>query len=267
MYTLTGSGTQALAYPASLAIVITAHPTVVSSGNANPTNYFHLGLIRLGTSKGHLPAIPIDAANQLVPCPNGANILGYNLVSGVTITVEERYESLSGDVIPDIISSFSPQAYGGQALLYTPGRAIGTPSPSANNAVLVPFTLNSPYPITNGFFFVSAGSGTFHYDIGVYDDAFNRLFSSGSISSAALSFHKQAMTASGVLPPGNFYLAFTCDSVTPTFVGMSLSIAAFEMMGVLEMAAALPLPATFTPAANSHWGTIPFFGFTNRSVP
>src|SRR5713101_4692671 len=91
-YTLTGSGTQAVSSPGSLAVVITVPPTTVSIGNANPRNLYHTGFIRLGTAHGYLPPIPLDADNQLIACPNGVTVFGYSIAAGVTVTVEERAE-------------------------------------------------------------------------------------------------------------------------------------------------------------------------------
>ena len=91
-FTLTGSGAQAIASPGSLAITITVFPSGLQAGNANPENWYHLGLLRLGNAHGYLPAVPLDATNMLLPCPNGATLLGYKLRAGVEITVEERAE-------------------------------------------------------------------------------------------------------------------------------------------------------------------------------
>lgn len=91
-YTLTGTGEQVLDEPGSLEIVLTESPDWVGFGAANPPDYYGLGLIRLGTDHGYLPAIPINADAQLVPCPNGTTIMGYALPPGVEIEVTERPE-------------------------------------------------------------------------------------------------------------------------------------------------------------------------------
>ncbi len=91
-FTLTGTGVQAIASPGSLAVTITVFPAGLQQGNANPANWYHLGLLRVGNTHGYLPAVPLDATNMLLPCPNGATLLGYSLGAGVEITAEERPE-------------------------------------------------------------------------------------------------------------------------------------------------------------------------------
>src|SRR5260370_37506726 len=91
-YTLSGTGIQAIASVGSLAIVITVGATSAQVGGANPANKYHVGLLRVGTAHGYLPAVALDAVNMLLPLPAGAVNLGYALASGVTITAEERSE-------------------------------------------------------------------------------------------------------------------------------------------------------------------------------
>jgi len=91
-YSLSGSGTQSVSSPGSLAIVVTSLPAIATDGRATPANHYDLGLLRLGTAHGYLPAFPIDATNQLVPCPSGVIHVGYTLLHGCTITLEERAE-------------------------------------------------------------------------------------------------------------------------------------------------------------------------------
>ena len=78
--------------PGSLAVTVTALRTNYELGEANPANYYHLGLLRLGTAHGYLPAFPIDADTQLIPCPAGVTHVGYVLFGGTTIDLEERAE-------------------------------------------------------------------------------------------------------------------------------------------------------------------------------
>src|SRR5215210_5298077 len=92
-YTLTGRGTQAIAASGSLKVTITDMPAGVGIGAAEPENYYGLGSIRVGTAHGWLLPVALHAEEQLVPLPNGASIIGYALVDGVEITVEERVES------------------------------------------------------------------------------------------------------------------------------------------------------------------------------
>jgi hypothetical protein len=91
-FTLSGSGTQAVSAPGSLALAITTLPAIQSDGRANPANHYDVGLLRLGTAHGYLAAFPIDATAQLIPCPAGVSIVGYSLFNGAVVTIEERAE-------------------------------------------------------------------------------------------------------------------------------------------------------------------------------
>lgn len=91
-YTLSGTGVQAISSPGSLAITITVGGGSAQIGTANPANLYHVGLLRIGNTHGYGPAVPIDAVNMLLPCINGATLLGYALTTGITITAEERAE-------------------------------------------------------------------------------------------------------------------------------------------------------------------------------
>lgn len=88
-YALVGRGLQSLGAPGALRIDVTARPTTVSVGTANPANLFHAGMLRLGTADGFLPAVPLDADQQLLPCPRACTQLGYSLATGVHVTVTE----------------------------------------------------------------------------------------------------------------------------------------------------------------------------------
>jgi hypothetical protein len=62
-----------------------------SAGLATPTNYFHLGLLRLGRHGGYYPPIPLDATDQIIDVPDGVDTLGYSLKTTTTIRVTEEF--------------------------------------------------------------------------------------------------------------------------------------------------------------------------------
>jgi len=99
---LAGAGTQALSSNVSrLYIDVVTFGKVISTGRAAPTNYFHLGLVRLGVQGAYYPPVPIDAAQMVLDVPPGVTTLGYSLQDVTTITVIEVIGPLSNsDLMP-----------------------------------------------------------------------------------------------------------------------------------------------------------------------
>jgi hypothetical protein len=79
-----------MANPAVLKISITGIGGNISWGNAEPKNYYHLGMIRWGTANGVFPAYPITSDTELVILPANMNILYYEFAAGVTATIVEQ---------------------------------------------------------------------------------------------------------------------------------------------------------------------------------
>lgn len=59
-------------------------------GQASPTNYFHVGLLRIGVQGSYGPVIPIDAASTFIDLPAGATTLGFSLFDTTNIRVTEQ---------------------------------------------------------------------------------------------------------------------------------------------------------------------------------
>lgn len=88
-HVLTGRGNDSLAYPAWLSISITGRPLTLSNGNAEPTNWYHVGMISWGTANGAMTAYPVTRDLDMVELPAGMDTLWYEFVSGVTATIVE----------------------------------------------------------------------------------------------------------------------------------------------------------------------------------
>lgn len=90
VYTLSGSGAQALTSgTGKLYISMVTLPSVLSAGRASPTNYYDIGLLRLGDHGSYYPAIPIDAHDMVVAVPAQVTALGYSLFGAASIQVTE----------------------------------------------------------------------------------------------------------------------------------------------------------------------------------
>lgn len=155
--------------------------------------------------------------------------------------------------VPDVcLSTLSLDFNGGVG----PSRASGTGISSAvlvaNQAILMPFVLNRQMTayklgISNG----TAVAG--NVDIGIYNSAFARQVSIGSTAAAGTNVVQEFNIADTLLAPGLYYLAVAAN----TGAGMNFntygiagpaSTNVAKGLGIVQMAAAFPLPATITPA-------------------
>ena len=192
-YTLTGSGIQAISAPGCLAIVVTVFPTAYGAGNASPSNWYDLGLLRVGNAQGYLSTVPVDATNLLLPCPAAATHLGYSLKPGVTITAEERAEiPFAGRAAtaivpqPHVLSPFSTQVIGQELSADSTAVPVSTVWAGANVCALLPLRLTTTFVCTNAFY-VAGSASNGNYDIGVYDLTFNLLAHLGATAVPAIN--------------------------------------------------------------------------------
>ena len=267
-FTLTGTGTQALSTPGSLAIVVTSSTSAFRNGNANPTNWYDVGLCRLGTAHGYLPSFPVDGTHMVVPCPVGTNILGYKLASGVTITVEERAEILQPTATlpglaspqPTVITPISILSFGVELAAINGASFGGVTNPVANKAYFYPFRLSGPFAMAYAFNY-NAASNSGHWDIGVYDAAFNRLGSTGSTSMTG-PVTAQCVVLPLNLAPGLYWMALAVDNATAQMYTATLTTPKPAFVGVRTLLSAFPLPDPAVPTANVLGDRIFAFGIS-----
>jgi hypothetical protein len=89
-YSLSGAGVQALsAGVTAVHVTITTLPIAPSGGSANPTNYYHVGMLRFGDAVGYFDAIPIVGGPQWLAVPSGTTRCGYSLSGGSVISLVE----------------------------------------------------------------------------------------------------------------------------------------------------------------------------------
>ena len=90
-YTLTGRGVQQLSASVTrIFVTVTAFPPNLKFGSAEPTNYYHLGLIRPGVNGFYQPPVSIEGLDCFFDLPSGVTQFGYNLAPGTTINVSEN---------------------------------------------------------------------------------------------------------------------------------------------------------------------------------
>jgi len=87
---LAGGGNQALTPGTThLFVEVTLFGPGYSTGRAVPTNYYHLGLLRIQFHGASYPVIPIDATDMIVPLPQAFDGFAWSLTPETAITVTE----------------------------------------------------------------------------------------------------------------------------------------------------------------------------------
>ncbi len=119
-----------------------------------------------------------------------------------------------------------------------------------------PIMLPWSYPVRRVFWINGSTISSTNVDMGIYTRGGVKLFSTGSTAMVgASSIQYAALGTDIVLPPGGYYLAWTCDNTTNRGFACSGSAANGEMLGMLQETKAIPLPATMTPVAWAQaWG-------------
>lgn len=144
-------------------------------------------------------------------------------------------------------------------------------SGAANVLLAFPFVLEVPTTIYKGFALAGASPGS-NFEVGITDDAYNKIVSSGSISGGAVaSVPVMADLTDTTLPPGLYYAGMSCDATTTgrwfQWTVATIGNALYQSLGCWQQAAAGPgsFPTTATPAdiTNVAW---PVFGLITRSV-
>lgn len=146
-------------------------------------------------------------------------------------------------------SSLSPALLGVEAGRLGLNALTSTPWPTANRALFLPFSLDTPgvipsLAIANG----STIAG--HVDAGVYNNELQRLASARGVKQFGNNSTQQLSFTQIDLTTGAYWLALVFDNAASTLLAMTgLASAAAEQIGLFEVPNAYPLPATVTPSA------------------
>lgn len=170
---------------------------------------------------------------------------------------------ISGGVQLPIVTAVTEDSLGPSAV------ALGNPTSrawgGANTAVFIPFQVQQTCVAYKMWY----ASGTpidaaGHLDLGIYDEALNRLVSTGSTAQGAVTAMHTVDIADTTLVPGRYYMAMSCDSVTGQYRQWSGSLRALGQYDIWKMDTAFPLPATATFALMT-FGAFPDIGITFRT--
>lgn len=122
---------------------------------------------------------------------------------------------------------------------------------TANQAYFFPFEIHEQVTAVKMFVMIGATAGV-NVDVGIYDEAFNRLVSSGATAMGSINTLQIFDITDTVLPPGQYYMAISNSGTTGTvFLRSAADEIAQSCFPCLEMASAHALPATATPVKST----------------
>jgi hypothetical protein len=132
--------------------------------------------------------------------------------------------------------------------------------PVANLALFVPFTLSEMVTIKR-LLVLKGGAGGGSVDVGLYATDGTRLVSSGSTSLSASAGTQFFDIDDTQLNAGRYYLAAVA-AATSAYICFSIITGSGSFVGLREMAAAFPLPATATFTDNLLRSHLPAIALT-----
>ncbi len=137
--------------------------------------------------------------------------------------------------------------------------------PAANRALFMPLMIQNP-SVATGFWVLNGSSLTGNIDLGIYDENFVRLVSTGAkvtAGAASIQYHDATDT---LIPRGRHYLAISVASASCQIQRYgSATLGLISAFGVVQMESAHPLPTTATPATIGA-GYVPICGVMFRTT-
>ena len=173
----------------------------------------------------------------------------------------------SSPVIPPSIHviTISPEVVGVQISALSLAAPVSQAIWGANIALYIPFSIATAIT-ANRLFCVNGAVPAGNVDIGLYDSGGVQLVSSGSTVQAGANVPQYFDIADTALQPGSYYMALVANNVATPFFQYNSTAALFAMMGIVQQAAAFPLPAPAVFAAMAVTA-IPLFGISRRASP
>jgi hypothetical protein len=219
------------------------------------------------TSQAQLSALVKGALNRRLLATGIAgdldSFIGQSLVlDGVTGLPPDPITGLNN---PLMLTPWSPLSLGVELA------ALATPAPTstawgtANLARMVPFTLVKTATLVKGFW-ANGATANGNVCVGVYNNAAERLCTTGSVAQTGTSvLQEAALTGTLTLAPGRYYLALSSSSATATFLAVAPNVQVLKALGMAQAASAFPLPASITPAALAS-AVLPLCGVSLRNL-
>lgn len=175
---------------------------------------------------------------------------------------------------PPLITLGSRLAAGAGLRMLGAGAASSGASPwsdAANSVLAFPFVLEKQTTIYKGFG-VTGTSPSGNFEVGIFDDAFAKIVSSGSVAAGAVaSIPVMADLTDTTLSSGLYYAGMSFDATTTNrwfrWSVATTGTAFWQLLGCFKHASAAPgsFPSTATPADMTNVA-FPLFGLITRSV-
>jgi hypothetical protein len=167
------------------------------------------------------------------------------------------------------LSPFSQESLGDELAALAVAAPLAGTALAANKAYFIPFSINETV-IATGMWWYQGAAATDNIDLGIYSLAGAKLASTGALAAGTNSVVNlsPAFTNAVTLAPGKYYLAVSVAGTTIRLFGV-IPLPGVEMeraLGVMQMAAAHPLPATATLVKIATENFIPIFGLTTQAV-
>jgi hypothetical protein len=159
------------------------------------------------------------------------------------------------DFTMPVIWSFGPEAGGRERTAQSGATPASVTWPAANEAIYVPFVIPETATFGRGYVYNGATAAG-NWDIGIYDEAGNRLASSGAVAMAGTNaIQVIAFTAPVTLAPGRYYMALSNSLATATVFAAAASLTFIHHGPYLQATGANPLP---NPATFATWASTIF---------
>ena len=130
----------------------------------------------------------------------------------------------------------------------SPGSCTSGVWPAANRALYLPFYIPCKMPIRRVWWH-NGGTANGNVDFGIFSKNGSKIFSTGSVAQAGINA-PQYVTVDQWLDTDTYFMALALSSGTGTiFRSTGVSLTDCRLVGMLQEAAALPLPNAMTPAA------------------
>ena len=135
-------------------------------------------------------------------------------------------------------------------LFRSPRSTTGGAYPTANVAQFYPIIVRAPFT-ARSFTWRNGAAVSGNVDMGIYTSTGTRLVSTGSTAQSGTSVLQTATCTATLIQPGDYYLGFACDNTTSTFGRVAIGAIPTRSQGIVQMAAAFPLPASATFAVSA----------------
>lgn len=208
-------------------------------------------------------------ASEIADGAVGTAELGAGVVTLVKLHAEV-FAAMGGTVAPLSLSTLEPRVcpfadyintgwaglQGGVASAWSSAR-----SAAPNVAVFIPIIVPEDVTVRK-ITLLNGGNRAGTVDVGIYDEAFNRLVSSGPIAPPGVNGGiGEYNIADTLITKGRKYLAYVASSSDMTFyhptVASALTSHAATMLGLMTQGAASPLPAVAAPTESDQAALVP----------